>query len=279
MLHGKRLLVSGIATPDSIATAVASRALSSGAEVVAAVYPRDVAAAREVVEGLPGPVPVLAVDATDSADLTGLEDEIRRRWGRLDGALHAIAFAPQRALHGVLGVPAEDVELAMRTSVWSYGAFGGLLERLAPAEGASLVGLDFDSSRAWPVYNWMGPCKAALRSLNAYLARDLGPRRIRANLVAAGPLRTRAASGIPDFDVLLQSWERQAPLAWDPQDAAAVADAVCFLLSDLARAVTAEILHVDGGMHAMAGIPATACMPGVGDWPRPPSPVEPLPAP
>lgn len=130
----------------------------------------------------------------------------------------------------------------MRTSVWTYAALGRLLRRLAPSSAASLVGLDFDSARAWPVYNWIGPCKAALRSLHGYLAHDLGAMGARANLVAAGPLRTRAASGISDFEVLVDSWDRQAPLAWDPTDASAVADAVCFLLSDLARAIAGEVL-------------------------------------
>ncbi len=252
MLHGKRVLVSGVATRDSIAAAVVERAVRAGAEVVVAAYPKDVCAAQEVLAGLPQPVEVVAVDATSESDMTMLEDEVRHRWGALDGALHAIAFAPRSALGSVMDAPARDVELAMRTSVWSYAAFGRLLQRLAPPSGASLVGLDFDSARAWPVYNWMGPCKAALRSLNGYLARDLGCLGVRANLVAAGPLRTRAASGIPDFEVLVDRWDRQAPLAWDPADGSGVADAVCFLLSDLARAITGEVLHVDGGMHAMA---------------------------
>jgi enoyl-[acyl-carrier protein] reductase I len=195
---------------------------------------------------------VVALDATSEDDLAALEEIVRQRWGYLDGALHAIAFAPQAALGGVMNVPAAQVEMAVRTSVWTYAAFGHLLYRLAPPSGASLVGLDFDSARAWPVYNWMGPCKAALRSLNGYLARDLGPRRVRSNLVAAGPLRTRAASGIPDFEVLVESWEGQEPLVWDPTDPSGVADAVCFLLSDLARSITGEVLHVDGGFHAMA---------------------------
>ena len=252
MLHGKRLLVSGVATRDSIAAAVVERSLRAGAEVVVAAYSKDIRAAQEVLADLLEPTSVVAVDATSERDMITLEDELRHRWGRLDGALHAIAFAPRTALGGVMDAPAGDVELAMRTSVWSYAAFGGLLRRLAPPSGASLVGLDFDSSRAWPVYNWMGPCKAALRSLNGYLARDLGGLGVRANLVAAGPLRTRAASGIPGFEVLVDRWDRQAPLAWDPADGSAVADAVCFLLSDLARAITGEVLHVDGGMHAMA---------------------------
>jgi enoyl ACP reductase len=252
VLDEKRLLISGVVTGDSIAAAVARRALLAGAEVLVAAFPRDLAAAEAVAATFPGPVDVVAVDATSQEDLSMLEEQVRLRWGHLDGALHAIAFAPQRALAGVMDVPSVDVELAMRTSVWTYSAFGRLLSRLAPSSGASLVGLDFDSARAWPVYNWMGPCKAALRSLNGYLARDLGARRVRANLVAAGPLRTRAASGILDFEVLVDSWSRQAPLPWDPTDASSVADAVCFLLSDLSRSITGEVLHVDGGFHAMA---------------------------
>ncbi len=251
-MQGKRLLVSGVATRDSIAAAVVACSLRAGAEVVVAAYPKDVPAAQDVLATLPDPPPVVPIDATSESDVVALEDELRRRWGRLDGALHAIAFAPRAALDSVMDAPAGDVELAMRTSVWTYAAFGRLLRHLAPPSGASLVGLDFDSTRAWPVYNWMGPCKAALRSLNGYLARDLGSVGVRANLVAAGPLRTRAASGIPDFEVLVDRWERQAPLAWNTSDGSAVADAVCFLLSDLSRAITGEVLHVDGGMHAMA---------------------------
>jgi meromycolic acid enoyl-[acyl-carrier-protein] reductase len=252
LLAGKRLLVTGVARPDSIAFAVADRAQRAGAEVALAVFPRDLEAVGQLASTLPRPPAVIAaVDATDPEQLGGLEDRLRETWGRVDGALHAIAFAPAVALQGILDVPSSAVELALRTSTHSYAALGQLVADLAPASGASLVGLDFDSSRAWPVYNWMGPCKAALRSLNQYLARDLGPRGVRTNLVAAGPLRTRAASGIPDFEVLLDAWERRAALPWDPTDARPVADAVCFLLSDLARAITGEILHVDGGAHAI----------------------------
>ena len=253
MLKGKRLLVSGVATRESIATAVVERAIGEGAEVLVAAYPRDVPAVEEVLSSLvPAPPSVVAVDATNEGDLIMLEDELRSRWGMIDGALHAIAFAPRAALGSVMDVPAADVEVAVRSSVWTYAAFGRLVSRLAPPSGGSLVGLDFDSTRAWPVYNWMGPCKAALRALNGYLARDLGPAGIRANLVAAGPLRTRAASGIPDFELLVDRWNKQAPLAWDPTDPSATADAICFLLSDLARAITGEVIHVDGGFHAMA---------------------------
>lgn len=253
MLSGKRLLVSGVATEDSIGAAVVGRAIQDGAEVVVAAYPRDLATAEAALAALPdGVAGIVAVDATSEGDLAALEGELRDRWGHLDGALHAIAFAPRAALAGIMDVPAADVEMAVRTSVWSYAAFGRLLHRLAPSSGASLVGLDFDSARAWPVYNWMGPCKAALRSLNGYLARDLGAVGVRANLVAAGPLRTRAATGIHGFEVLVDSWRCQAPLAWDAEDASGVADAVCFLLSDRARSITGEVLHADGGLHAMA---------------------------
>lgn len=253
MLDGKSVLVTGVARADSIAFAVAEAAMHHGADVVLGVFPRDLEAALAVASDLPDkPTAVVAADITDAADLARLGDEIRTNCGNLDAALHAVAFAPAPALAGIRDVPAASVELAFRTSTHSYAALAGLVQDLAPASGASLVGLDFDSSRAWPVYNWMGPCKAALRSLNQYLARDLGPAGIRTNLVAAGPLVTRAASSIPDFDRLLDTW-RRAPLAWDPNDARPVADAVCFLFSDLARAITGEILHVDGGVNAVQG--------------------------
>jgi enoyl-[acyl-carrier protein] reductase I len=164
-----------------------------------------------------------------------------------------VAFAPRDALAGdFVSAGPEAVQRAFATSTYSYASLAGLVRDLAPAEGGSVVGLDFDGGGAWPVYNWMGVCKTALQSVSRYVARDLGPRRIRSNLVAAGPLHTRAAGGIPDFDLLTGAWERRAPLSWNPRDAYPVADAVCFLLSDMGRAITGEILHVDGGYHAMA---------------------------
>ncbi len=253
ILIGTNLLVTGVARPDSIAFAVASRAQHLGADVALAAFPRDLEGAIEAASQLPRPpAAILSADVTAPDDLARLELELRDVFGHLDGALHAVAFAPAVALDRVLDVPADAVEMAFRTSVHSYAGLAGLVDRLAPPAGASLVGLDFDSAQAWPVYNWMGPCKAALRSLNQYLARDLGPRRIRSNLVAAGPLTTRAASGIGGFDQLLHSWSERAPLEWDHQDAGPVADAVCFLLSELARSVTGEVLHADGGAHAIA---------------------------
>ncbi len=253
ILAGKRVLVTGVAREDSIALAVAHHAQREGAEVVLAAFPRDLEAATAAAGLLERPpVAILPVDVTHDGHLVELEATLLGLLGGIDAALHAVAFAPSIALGGVLDVPSAAVELAFRTSTHSYAALGGVLSRLAPPSGGSLVGLDFENSQAWPTYNWMAPCKAALRSLNQYLARDLGPRGIRSNLVAAGPLRTRAAGGIPGFDQLLHVWETRAPIAWDATDPRPVADAVCFLFSDLARAITAEVLHVDGGVHAMA---------------------------
>lgn len=253
MLDGKRLLITGVATTDSIAHATAAAALERGARLVATAMPRDVDAARDAVSSLDESIEVVPMDATAPADIAAVSRWIERDLGGLDGVLHAIAFAPKAALGSFLGVAADPIELAFRTSVHTYATLGELLLEHAPPAGASLVGLDFDASRAWPTYHWMGVCKSALESANRYLARTLGPHRVRANLVAAGPLETRAASAIPGFEHLLASWERSAPLEWDPCDAAPVADTVCFLLSDLARAITGEIIHVDGGHHAVAG--------------------------
>jgi enoyl ACP reductase len=253
LLDGKHLLVTGVATTDSIAFATTAAAQRSGADVVLGVFPRDLERATEAAATLPNPPQILELDLTDEAHIEAMRSWVSTNWGCLDGALHAAAFAPRNALAGrFTDTPMSDVSRAFHTSTYSYATLAALLADLVPDAGGSLVGLDFDADRAWPIYNWMGVCKAALEATNRYVARDLGSRRIRANLVAAGPLNTRAAGGIPGFDLLLEAWERGAPLGWNPADADAVADAVCFLLSDLARMVTGEILHVDGGYHAMA---------------------------
>lgn len=254
MLTGRRILITGVVNTESIAFATAARAQQLGADVLLTALPRDLRSCQEASRELPRMAGVFPLDATRPEDYDALADELKTRWGGLDGALHAVAFAPRDALAGDFLRPQPDgLSLAFQTSAVSYAHLGRLVADLAPADGAALVGLDFDAAGAWPVYNWMGVCKAALESVNRYLARDLGPMGIRANLVAAGPLITRAASGIPDFERLLEAWETTAPLAWDATDAAPVADACCFLLSELGRAVTGEILHVDGGHHAMAG--------------------------
>lgn len=253
MLTGKRLLVTGVATPESIAFATARRCLEMGADVVLTAYPRDHAATTALAATL-GHVDVLPLDLTEPSQADAVIARVRDTLGGLDGALHAVAYAPAGALGGLMiDADPAGVEVAFRTSAWSLAGLARIVADLAPPTGASLVGLDFDAGdRAWPVYNWMGVCKAALKATSRYLARDHGAAAIRVNLVSAGPLHTRAAGGIPGFEQLLRAWESTAPLAWDPTDPAPVADTACFLLSDLARAITGEVIHVDGGYHAMA---------------------------
>ena len=195
---------------------------------------------------------MLELDVNEPEQLEALAAELRERWGRVDGVLHAIAFAPEDALGGrFLTTPPESAVTAFQTSAYSFKALAAALEDLYPEDGAAIVGMDFDAQVAWPVYDWMGVAKAALEAVNRYLARDLGPRGVRVNLVSAGPLGTLAARGIPGFSDLATAWEKQAPLPWDVEDPAPVAETINFLLSDAARAITAEIIHVDGGFHAM----------------------------
>ncbi|HRW38606.1 MAG: enoyl-ACP reductase FabI [Acidimicrobiales bacterium] len=256
LLAGRRILITGVVTTDSIAFATARAALDAGAEIVLSGLPRDLDRTGEAAEELPGAIAVVGADLTVPADVEALRGDLAERWGRLDGALHAVAFAPRGALAGdLLATEFDDVSRAMDASTYSYAALARVLRDLAPETGGSLVGLDFDAAGAWPVYNWMGVCKAGLEAVSRYVARDLGPRRIRSNLVAAGPLHTRAAGGIADFEALTDAWAAGSPIAWDDKDSAPVADAVVFLLSDLARMITGEILHVDGGYHAMAAPP------------------------
>lgn len=257
MLAGKRLLITGVATPGSIAYATTVRCLDLGARVTLTAFPRQVGEVRDLAATLDRTIAVHPLDLTDRSQVAAVADAVRADMGGLDGALHAVAFAPREALDGSMADAApERIELAFRTSAWTLSSLAELVTSAGTAaRGASIVGLDFDADdRAWPTYNWMGVCKAALRSTARYLARDLGPAGVRVNLVAAGPLRTKAASGIPGFHHLLRAWEQSSALPWDPDDPEPVADAVCFLLSDMARAVTGEILHVDGGFHAMAGV-------------------------
>jgi len=245
LLEGKRLLVTGVLTRGSIAYSVAERAQQEGAEVVLTGFGRTRRMTERAAAKLPVTPEIVELDVNSAEDLAGLAS-----LGRIDGALHAIAFAPGDALGGnFMSAPPESAEIAFRTSAYSFKA---LAEALHPSMSAgSLVALDFDASVAWPVYDWMGVAKAALESVSRYLARDLGASGIRVNLVSAGPIDTPAAGGIPGFDKLAGLWVKQAPLGWDTRDPSAVADAVCFLLSDLSRGITGEIVHVDGGFHAM----------------------------
>jgi enoyl-[acyl-carrier protein] reductase I len=257
MLDNKKLLITGVITKDSIAWEAARRAQEAGAEIVLTSFGRARRLTERAAKSLPEPADVLELDVNDPEHLTAVAAELQTRWGRVDGILHAIAFAPEDALGGrFLDTPADSAITAFQTSAFSLKALGAALADLYPEEGASIVGMDFDASVAWPVYDWMGVAKAALEATARYLARDLGPRGVRVNLVAAGPLGTVAARGIPGFEELAEMWSKQAPIGWNGEDAGPVADAVLFLLSDLARGITGEIMHVDGGFHAM-GAPMT----------------------
>ena len=251
ILERKKLVITGVITKDSIAFHVAERALKEGAEVVLTSFGRVRRMTERAAKRLPAEVDVLELDVNSADDLVALTGSLRERWGSVDGALHAIAFAPEDALGGrFLTTPPESAAAAFQTSAFSLKALAVALEPLMGA-GASVVGLDFDATVAWPIYDWMGVAKSALESVARYLARDLGPRGIRVNLVSAGPLGTVAARGIPGFEGLADLWRAQAPLGWDTEDPAPVADTICFLLSDYARAISGEIVHVDGGFHAV----------------------------
>ncbi len=251
-LESKRLLVTGALTHRSIAFAVAEQAQLAGAEVLLTGFGRARRLTERAARRLPEPPDVLELDVNSPEDLAALRTELGSRWGGLDGVLHAIAYAPDDALGGrFLETPAESAAQAFTTSAFSLkGLSAGLLPLLE--DGGSIVGLDFDASRAWPAYDWMGVSKAGLEAVARYLARDLGPRGVRVNLVSAGPIETPAAGGIPGFEDLAGEWRSRAPLGWDVNDAEGVAQAVCFLFSDWSRRISGEILHVDGGFHAMA---------------------------
>ncbi len=251
ILAGKRLLITGVLTKDSIAFHVAAQAQQEGASVLLTSFGRARRLTERTAQRLPEPADVLELDVNSPADLASLAKTLGERWGRVDGVLHAIAFAPEDALGGrFMSAPAQSAVQAFETSAFSFKALAASLEPLMPA-GSSVVGLDFDASVAWPIYDWMGVAKAALESVARYLARDLGPKGVRVNLVSAGPLGTVAARGIPGFERLADLWRAQAPLGWDPEDPLPVARAVCFLLSDYSQAISGEILHVDGGFHAV----------------------------
>ena len=253
LLDGKRLLITGVLTDDSIAFAIARVAQEAGAEIVLTGVGRGMSLTQRVAKRLPTTPDVLEMDVNQPEQIEAVAGDIERRWGRLDGLVHAIAFAPADALGGnFLTAPWESVQTAFQTSSYSLKALtAGLLPQLRAAGRASVVTLDFDGRYAWPIYDWMGVCKAALEAVTRYLARDLGPDAIRVNAVSAGPVRTMAGKSIPGFDQIADTWERRAPLGWSMTDATPVAQMCCFLLSDWAPMTTGELIHVDGGYHAM----------------------------
>jgi enoyl ACP reductase len=255
LLEGRRILVTGVLSHSSIAFTVARVAQEQGAEVVLTSFGRARRLTERAAERLPTTPAVLELDVTDDAHLAALTDDLRERWGRVDGVLHAIGFAPESCLGGgFIDAPWDDVATALEVSAFSLKSLAAATVPLM-TEGGSIVALDFDATQAWPAYDWMGVAKAALESTARYLARDLGSDQVRVNLVCAGPLRTIAARSIPGFDRFEEVWADQAPLGWDVGDPEPAARACVALLSSWFPATTGEMVHVDGGFHAVAAAP------------------------
>ncbi|WP_201466881.1 enoyl-ACP reductase FabI [Janibacter melonis] len=249
MLTGKTFLITGVLMESSIAFHVAKIAQEQGAKVILTSFGRTMRITQTIARRLPETAPVIELDVTDQEHLDSLAERLGEHCDQLDGVLHSIGFAPEGAFN-FLEATWEDVSTALHVSAYSLKALAvAALPRMSA--GGSVVGLTFDASFAWPVYDWMGVAKAAFESTNRYLARDLGPKGVRCNLVAAGPIRTTAAKSIPGFEQFEESWDSRAPLGWDVGDPVPTARACAALLSDWFPATTGEILHVDGGVHAM----------------------------
>ena len=254
LLEGKRFVITGVLTDSSIAWHTARVALEQGAEIVLTGFGRGMKLTERAAARLPSVPDVIELDINDPAHMEALVADLDRRWGAVDGALHAIAYAPEDALGGnFLNTPPESAQIAFMTSAFSLKTLTvGLRPLMQAAGGGSVVTLDFDNSQAWPIYDWMGVAKSALQSVVRYLARDLGGDLIRINAVSAGPLATVAAKSIPGFQGLADEWKRRSPMTWDTGDPEPVAKMVAVLFSDWAPATSGEIIHVDGGFHAVA---------------------------
>jgi len=251
ILEHKRVVVTGVLNDASIAYSVARLAQQEGAEVVLTSFGRARGITERVARRLPRPADVLTLDVTSPEDHAELAASLKERWGSLDGAVHAVGFAPETCLGGDFLRPGwGDVATTLQVSAYSLASLAGALAPLM-TNGGSVVALDFDARQAWPAYDWMGVAKAALESCARYLARDLGAAGIRVNLVAAGPVRTLAAKSIPGFERFEEVWRERAPLGWDVRNPEPVARAVVALLSDWFPATTGEMVHVDGGFHAI----------------------------
>ena len=251
LLEGKNLLITGVLSHSSIAFNVARLAQEQGAEIALTSFGRARSLTERAATRLPETPPVLELDVTDGDHLVTLAHDLGERWGRVDGVLHAIGYAPPSCLGGgFLDAEWPDVATALEVSAYSLKSLAVTMAPLM-TDGGSIVGLDFDATQAWPAYDWMGVAKAALESTARYLARDLGPQQIRVNLVCAGPLRTIAARSIPGFDRFEEVWTERAPLGWDVEDTEPAARACVALMSPWFPATTGEMVHVDGGFHAV----------------------------
>ena len=251
ILDGKRLLITGVLTDASLAFAVARLAQDEGAEIVLTGAGRGMRLTERTARKLPREAEVREFDVTSAEQADNLREHLSSTWGRVDGALHAIGFAPEICLgEDFMAAEWPDVAVAMEISAYSLKTVAEVVAPLM-TDGGSIVGLDFDARFAWPAYNWMGVAKAALESTSRYLARALGPDGVRVNMVAAGPIRTMAAKSIPGFSEFEDAWANRAPLGWDVNDGEPVARACVALLSDWFPSTTGEMVHVDGGYHAI----------------------------
>jgi meromycolic acid enoyl-[acyl-carrier protein] reductase len=256
LLDDHRILVTGVLTDDSLAFGIAKRALEEGATVALSGAGRGLSLTKRTARKLGDVGEIIELDVTDPGQIEAAAAELTTRFGRLDGLVHAIGFAPPNCLgSGMFTAPFDDVATALHISTYSLaalvGAFRPLLQKSEALGGASVIALDFDGSRAYPMYDWMGVMKAGLESLGRYLAREVGPDQIRVNMLAAGPIRTVAAKSIPGFSQFEDAWSERAPLGWDVYDSSAVADTAVAMLSPLLRGTTASVVYVDGGYHSM----------------------------
>jgi meromycolic acid enoyl-[acyl-carrier-protein] reductase len=254
LLDGKRLLITGVITDASLGFHVAKVAQEQGAQVVLTGFGR-LRLVERIAQRLPQAAPVVELDVANQEQLDTLVERVSPHLGddpKLDGVLHSIGFAPASCLGegAFMGAPWEDVAQTLQVSAYSFKSLStALLPLLGP--GSSIVGMDFDNRQAWPAYDWMGVAKSTLESVTRYLARDLGPKGIRVNLCAAGPVRTMAAKSIPGFSAFEDAWDGRAPLGWDVNDPVPVAKTVCALLSDWMPATTGSMVWADGGFHAI----------------------------
>ena len=251
ILDGKNLVITGVLTDASLAYGVAEIAKAEGANIILTGAGRALSLTKRTARKIDPNIDVLELDVTVPEHVAEVRQAVGEKWGRVDGVLHAIGFAPASCLgDDFFGAPWEDVATAMHISTYSLKTLADAFVPLM-TNGGSIVGLDFDNSQAWPAYNWMGVAKSALQSLSRYLAKELGSQQIRCNLVAAGPVRTMAAKSIPGFALFEDTWDGRSPLGWDVNDPTPVAKACVALLSDWFPATTGEIIHVDGGYHAV----------------------------